>query len=80
MKLFKNNKALNRTLSNKESLKMRFLLAEGTYAMNYRYENTHVIKLLWLLPIPNVQETCGFAASLVKPHLNLVCCPLLSDQ
>ena len=45
MKLFKNNKALNRTLSNKESFKMRFLLAEGTYAKNHRYENTHIIAL-----------------------------------
>ena len=78
MKLFKNNKALNRPLSNKESFKIRFRLAEGTYAMNYKYENTHIIKRLWLLPIPNMQETCGFAAGLVKPRL--VCCPLLSDQ
>ena len=72
MKLFINNKALNRTLSNKESFKIRFLLAEGTYAMNYKYENTHIIKLLWLLPIPNMQEICGFAAGLIKLHLNFV--------
>ena len=40
--------------------------------MNYKYENTHIIKLLWLLPIPNMQEICGFAAGLVKLHLNFV--------
>lgn len=46
--------------------------------MNYKYENTHIIKRLWPLPITNMQETYGFAAGLVKPRL--VCCPLLSDQ
>ena len=40
--------------------------------MNYKYENTHIIKFLWLLPIPNMQEICGFAAGLVKLHLNFV--------
>ena len=40
--------------------------------MNYKYENTHIIKFLWLLPIPNMQEICGFSAGLVKLHLNFV--------